>query len=105
MLETDGYELDHHTDASRLLPIGEPFPNVILLDSQLGDAYGSDICRRIKADPDTANIPVIMISGSSGLSDIAQEACADAWLEKPFSIDALKELIRSQLRTASKQTI
>jgi DNA-binding response OmpR family regulator len=104
LLEADGYELDHHTDVSRLIPFGEPFPNVVLLDGQLGDAYGSDICRRMKADPITAAIPVIMISGCSDLANIAKEAGADAWLEKPFSLDALKDKIRYHLSAVNKET-
>ncbi len=99
MLTTEEYELDHHTDISRLIPFREPFPNVLLLDGQVGSSNGLDICRQLKADSLTAHIPVIMISGRNDLASLAQEAGADAWLEKPFSIEALKDLVRQHLKT------
>lgn len=104
MFTAEEYELDHYTDASRLIPLQEPFPDIFLLDGQLGDSNGMDICRQIKADPRTTHIPVIMISGCSDLATLAQEACADAWLEKPFTIEALKDLIRNHINTILPQT-
>ena len=40
-----------------------------------------------------------MISGRNDLASLAQEAGADAWLKKPFSIETLKDLVRQHLKT------
>jgi response regulator RpfG family c-di-GMP phosphodiesterase len=57
-------------------------PDVIVLDVQMPGLDGLDVCRRLKADPATRSIPVILLSGSA-LGD--GEAGADAFLTKPFS--------------------
>jgi response regulator RpfG family c-di-GMP phosphodiesterase len=57
-------------------------PDVIVLDVQMPGMDGIELCRRLKADPETASIPVILLSGSA-LGD--GEAGADAYLTKPFS--------------------
>lgn len=100
LLTADEYELDFHSDFSQLVPFKEPFPKVFLLDRQLGASNGLDLCRMLKADPRTATIPVIMFSASPDLASLAQEAGADAWLEKPFTTVALKDLIRYHIKSA-----
>lgn len=99
VLTAEDYELDFHTDVTQLIPFKEPFPKVFLLDRQLGGSNGLDICRMLKADPRTSLIPVIMFSASPDIANHAQEAGADAWLEKPFTIPALKDLIRYHIKT------
>ena len=98
ILTAEGYELDFHSDASQLIPFKEPFPKVFLIDRQLGNSNGLDICRLLKADPRTALIPVIIFSASPNLETLANEAGADAWLEKPFTSPALKDLIRYHIK-------
>jgi DNA-binding response OmpR family regulator len=104
LMLAEEYELDHHTDINRLIPLQEPFPNLLLLDGQIGNSNGLDVCRQLKANPLTAHIPVIMISGRQDLALLAQEAGANAWLEKPFSIEALKHLVSHHLRNDSAKT-
>lgn len=98
LLTADGYELDFHSDTSKLIPFKEPFPKVFLLDRQLGSSDGLEICRKLKADPQTQTIPVIMLSASPNLASLAQEAGADAWLEKPFTTAALQDIIRYHIK-------
>jgi putative two-component system response regulator len=57
-------------------------PDVIVLDVQMPGMDGIELCRRLKSDPETALIPVILLSGSA-LGD--SDAGADAFLTKPFS--------------------
>jgi ribonuclease P protein subunit RPR2 len=57
-------------------------PDVIVLDVQMPGTDGLELCRLLKADPPTASIPIILLSGSA-LDD--DDAGADAFLAKPFS--------------------
>jgi CheY-like chemotaxis protein len=68
-------------------------PDVMLLDVCMPGLDGYDTCRLIKNTPETSSIPVIMISGLENNAD-KQEAFdsgCDAYFEKPFDINQLKE--------------
>lgn len=68
-------------------------PDLIVIDEWLATVKGSDICKLIKVDATLNHIPVILISAVNGLSQIAAECCADAFIEKPFNIDFIAEVI------------
>lgn len=66
-------------------------PDVILLDIMLPDDNGLDICRKLRENNSTRNVPVIMISAYSPPMDKqAKEAGANGYLAKPIKLDALK---------------
>jgi response regulator RpfG family c-di-GMP phosphodiesterase len=61
-------------------------PDVIVLDVLMPGESGLDLCRALKADPETSSIPIVLLSGSDGGSLIASDAAgADAYVRKPFS--------------------
>jgi len=64
-----------------------------LLDYLLHDGYGKEICLEIKNNPVTQHIPVIIFSAMTGLEEIAQDSCADAFLSKPFEMDDLEQMV------------
>jgi two-component system cell cycle response regulator len=75
-------------------------PDLILLDVLLPDMSGLEVCRRIKADPETADIPVLLVTT---LSDRASkmaglEAGADDFLTKPVDEVTLLARVRSLIR-------
>jgi two-component system cell cycle response regulator len=75
-------------------------PDLILLDLMLPDLHGTEVCRRLRADPATADIPVIVVTG---LSDPASRcdalrAGADDVMAKPADILMLLARMRSLLR-------
>jgi CheY-like chemotaxis protein len=63
-------------------------PDVILLDLHLPDLQGDEVLRRLRADPDTRGIPVIMISADATAGRTARliEAGARAYLTKPLDV-------------------
>jgi len=63
-------------------------PQVIVLDLNLPDVSGTDVCRVLKADPQTAGIPVLMLTarGSEGDRILGLELGADDYVAKPFSV-------------------
>ena len=75
-------------------------PNVIILDLMLPDMNGLDVCRALKSDAETADIPVIMESAKTDDSDIVAglELGADDYITKPFSMEELVFRIEAILR-------
>ena len=66
-------------------------PSIIILDNKLPDGFGVDFISYVKKK--YPKIKIIMISGFSTARDIAMENGADAFLEKPFSMDNVNEAI------------
>ena len=71
-------------------------PDLILMDVQLPKLSGLEATRQLRADPSTANIPIIVITSFalSGDHEKAKAAGASAYLAKPYSPRALLEMIR-----------
>ncbi|HYC14683.1 MAG TPA: response regulator, partial [Stellaceae bacterium] len=75
-------------------------PDIVLLDVMMPQMDGFEVCRRLKADPDTADIPVVMVTALSDTSERVRglEAGADDFLTKPVSDIALFSRVRSLVR-------
>ena len=71
--------------------LGKNNPSMILLDNKLPDGYGVDFISYVKKK--YPKIKIIMISGFSTARDVAIENGADAFLEKPFSMEKVNETI------------
>ena len=86
-LEVEGYAVDVvHDGASGLIALrGEPAPDLVLLDWNLPDFTGLDICRRIRATG--MAVPVLMLTGYDEVKDKVEalDAGVDDYLVKPFS--------------------
>jgi two-component system cell cycle response regulator len=76
-------------------------PDLILLDLMLPDLSGIDVLRRLRSDPITRDIPVIVVSSSTSLDDrlAALEAGADDVFVKPYDDDLLMARLRNLLRS------
>ncbi len=77
-------------------------PDLVLLDVNLPGLNGFEVCRRLKADPATARIPVVHVSASSqGDADKVQglEGGADSYLTEPVEAEVLVATINAALRT------
>lgn len=75
-------------------------PDCILLDMMLPGLDGFEVCRRLKADPATSLIPVIMVTALQKCEDRARglEAGADDFISKPVNPEELRARVRSLLR-------
>jgi two-component system phosphate regulon response regulator PhoB len=99
MLARAGYETDAVDGGIPVLAAvdgsacPDDLPGLFVLDVRMPDVNGLDLCRRLKADPQTATRPVLLISAESSASDIAAGFAAgcDDYLPKPF---AARELVR-----------
>src|SRR5689334_5503793 len=78
-------------------------PDIIVLDVELPDLSGFEVCRKLKSAPETATIPVLMLSGVfTDPADRSQalEDGSDAYLTKPVTPRELVAMVRALLRTA-----
>ena len=101
-LELEGYAVSTANDGtSGLLAIrGTPAPDLVLLDWNLPDFSGLEICRRIRATG--LAIPILMLTAHDAIKDKVEalDAGADDYLIKPFSIEELLARLRALHRRA-----
>lgn len=107
-LESAGYSsIVEAGDGEEALRCAKTYaPDLILLDLMLPGIDGLGVCRELKRNPDTAGIPVIMLTAKSDESDIVLglEMGACDYVTKPFSRKILAARVRAQLRDAAETT-
>lgn len=100
-LELEGYSVKSALTAAEglELALSDP-PDLVVLDIVLGDGDGYDVMERVRTNPATSNVPVVLVSAKSQTRDVvkALDAGADDFLGKPFDIDELLSRVRSVLR-------
>jgi DNA-binding response OmpR family regulator len=99
ILEEEGYEVFTLANGKHVFDVVEENdPDLILLDVMLGGLDGRDICRALKEHESFKKIPVVMISASHNLNNLLlMPGAPDNFLAKPFDIDRLIEMVKSEL--------
>jgi putative two-component system response regulator len=99
------YEVHVATDGERCLELARRVrrPDLILLDVMMPGMDGYEVCRRLKANPDTADIPVLFLSGRTAAEDerIGLEIGAEDYLGKPVNVAVMLARVRAHLRLKS----
>ena len=77
-------------------------PDLIILDLMMPEMDGYEVCEKLKKDPLTKNIPVIILTAKDAVRDKVKglDIGADDYVTKPFNLKELKARIKSALRRA-----
>lgn len=99
ILNDSGYEIKTSLTARNIFKDVEEFhPDLILLDIMIYDKDGREICKALKMNNSTKNIPVVMVSAHPDIENtIGKEVGANDYVAKPFDIDFLLQKIENQL--------
>lgn len=103
LLERSGYRAVTATDGpSGLAAVFQVAPDLLLLDVGLPGMDGLEICRRLRADPRTVALPIVLLTGRTSVDDVVAglDAGADDFLAKPFHESELLARLRSARRFA-----
>lgn len=105
-LEMEGYTVDTANSAEEALKLDIRQYNLLLLDVMMGEISGFKMARMLKADKDTAEIPIIFITAKDTENDTITgfNLGADDYISKPFSLREVIMRVKAVLRrTASVQ--
>src|SRR5437764_12996906 len=107
-LEAEGYEVEtiaRGDDADTRLREGAP--DLAVLDWMLPGLPGIELCRRLRARPETKSLPIIMLTARGEESERVRGLAtgADDYMVKPFSVPELLARVKALLRRASPQRL
>jgi DNA-binding response OmpR family regulator len=98
ILRREGLEVSAVEDGARAVDsVLARRPDLVVLDGQMPKLTGQEVCQRLRASAEVADIPILMLSGSMEPRDVdlSREAGADAYLQKPFTSDELVQSVRA----------
>lgn len=104
-LEKEGYDVIGANEGAAGLDIARRHrPDLVILDVMMPQPDGLEVCRRLRGDPKTASIPVIMLTAKSSEADrvVGLELGADDYVTKPFSPRELVARVRAVLRRVGR---
>jgi two-component system phosphate regulon response regulator PhoB len=100
-LTRTGYAVERVSDGQEVIPaVRAALPDLVVLSNDLPGVSGLELCRRLRKDPTTRTVPIIMLSRRRGETDIVTglELGADDYLAKPFSPRILVARVEAVLR-------
>ncbi|MBT3549761.1 MAG: phosphate regulon transcriptional regulator PhoB [Rhodospirillaceae bacterium] len=103
-LESDGFRTILATTGEEAIGrIGVEVPDLIIVDWMLPERSGIDVCRQLRAKPETQGLPIIMLTarGEEGDRVLGLEAGADDYVIKPYSPREMVARVKALLRRAS----
>lgn len=104
----DGLEVvGANSGSDGLVAVKQEAPDLILLDIDMPDKSGFEVCRALKGNPGTSMIPIIFLTGSDSRRDIVKglDLGAVDYITKPFNAFELRARVRAALRTKHLQDL
>lgn len=106
LLSRDGWVVHTHANGTDAVDeVTRVSPDLVVLDMMLPGRSGMDILRDLRANPDTAKLPVLMLTarGQSRDRDMAEKAGVNRFMTKPFSNAEVLDAVRDLLVEAGQQ--
>ncbi len=95
VLEEEGFDVTPSLTTEPIENIDEIDPDVVVIDEHIkGEVRGSEVVKELKSDPETEDVPVILTSTSDKLPEQAEACKADDYIQKPFDIDHMVDVIK-----------
>ena len=105
VLQRSGYKSNIVADGlSALREAKETRPSMIFADLTIKGMGGDELCRVLKREPETREIPYIVVSGDRDIAEKARVCGADGYMGKPFEFDDLINLVKKYARAESRKT-
>jgi CheY-like chemotaxis protein len=102
VLDEEGYRILTASDGTEgLRRVREEHPDLVLSNVQMAEMDGTEMARKIRADPSFDGMPIILMSGAATSMN---DAPCDAFLEKPFQIDTLLATVARLLDNAGARS-
>jgi DNA-binding response OmpR family regulator len=104
-LEKEGFRtVVAMTGLEALKKVAEDKPDLVVLDLMLPEMDGLEVCKRLRSAPDTAMLPIIMLTAKAEESDtiVGLELGADDYVTKPFSPKSLVARVKALLRRVER---
>jgi CheY-like chemotaxis protein len=95
MLELYDYDVTTTVDGETIYKMEKNLPDLLLLDIWMSGQDGREICKYLKNNPTTKDIPIIMISASRDIVHSAKDAGADDFIAKPFQMEELLKKVEN----------
>ena len=94
-LETEGYKVVTASNCENILSkVAATTPDLIIMDNKIPDAGGIIASKTLKASSLFHQIPILFFSANSDVQQLAAEAQADLFMEKPFDLDELVAVVK-----------
>lgn len=101
ILEEQGWEVHTSQDCNNIeSKVRGIQPDVILMDNWIPDTGGVIATQLLKGQEDLKDIPVIYFSANNDIQTLAKQAGADTFLEKPFDLNELEQVINKMVSTS-----
>ncbi len=107
-LEREGYEVFTAREGDTALPhLKKERFDLVLLDLMLPGIDGLEVCRILRSDPQTAGLPIIMVTAKGEVTDriVGLEMGADDYISKPFSPREVVARVKALFRRLEKQKV
>ncbi len=107
-LEAEGYEIETVARGDEVeTRLKERAPDLVILDWMLPGISGIELCRRLRARPNTRQLPIIMVTARGEESEKVRGLAtgADDYIVKPFSVPELLARVRALLRRANPERV
>src|ERR1700748_562764 len=104
VLKKKGFDVQTLNNSNQVLnQVKDYQPDVIIMDNWIPGPGGIEATRLLKSNPDTHDIPVIFFSANSNVTQLARDAQADYFLQKPFDINELEAIVQLAINRGVEQ--